>query len=360
MSRTRSRRSRLLGVLGDDVDGGEHAAGPGEQLLDAELRLGEQALASSLEGDGPLVQGDRRLERLAARLERRDDPLELGEGLVVGERLDVGGAGRAVRWRRSRRVLLAAGLVAAGGRRGSGASRRHQPVDPSGRDHTDDHADGDDQRRRSRGTGTPSRGRWRSRASPARVGGPSLVAASGPRRARRRAACRPARRPGRGRSRRRRPGGRSRSRGRASPAVRARRATPGPPPATRARSRAGQLHDARRPQPERVEPPRLERPGGPAAPGASRAASRSWPRCAAASRSATTRAARSRSSPARSRDAASCARGPSRSSARRSASSSRRATPTRRSAGGPRRAGRARPPTPRPRPGPGRRAPRRR
>ena len=65
------------------------------------------------------------------------------------------------------------------------------------------------------------------------------------------------------------------------------------------------------------------------------------PRCAAASRSPTTRAARSSSRPARSRDAASCARGPSRSSARRSASSSRRADAHPPAATPPRRAGRA-------------------
>ena len=99
------------GVLGSHVHGDGAAVRRGHQLLDAELRLGEEPLAAALEGDRALVLGDRRLERQAARLERRDGPLVLGEGLVVGERLDVrvgsGAGGLGHDWVSSSRVFAA-------------------------------------------------------------------------------------------------------------------------------------------------------------------------------------------------------------------------------------------------------------
>ena len=58
----------------------DRSAGPAAiELLDPELGLGQQPLAALLERDAALVQGDRPLQGLAARLELGDRPLELGE-----------------------------------------------------------------------------------------------------------------------------------------------------------------------------------------------------------------------------------------------------------------------------------------
>ena len=62
---------------------GRRAAGPA-------ARLGEQAFAAGLERDAALVEGDRRLERLAAGLELGHGALQLRERVVERERLDRG------------------------------------------------------------------------------------------------------------------------------------------------------------------------------------------------------------------------------------------------------------------------------
>ena len=70
--------------------------GARHQLLDAQLGVADEPLAASLERDAALVQGEGRLERLAAGLELGDDPLQLGEGIVEGERLDARGAASGI------------------------------------------------------------------------------------------------------------------------------------------------------------------------------------------------------------------------------------------------------------------------
>src|SRR6478609_197017 len=223
------RRSRLLGVLGLDIDRGEDAAGPCEQLLDAELRLGEQALAATLERHGTLVESDRRLEGLAAGLERRDDSLELGERLVVGEGVDIGGAGRVGHGCSSSSGPSgwspvdgspAGGASAGFGGRGA-ISRSIRPATiiptttPTPTISPTITRNRNAQPRSSPFTPPPlprpTRRSWRPASR---------------RRARHGARFQRARRPAGGRSRRPRAGGRSRSPGRGSPAARARRARP--------------------------------------------------------------------------------------------------------------------------------------
>ena len=174
----RGSASSLLGVLGADVRRGEGAAGPGDQLLDAELGLGEQPLAAALEGDATLVQGDRRLERLAAGLERRD--------------------GRAGARRRPRRRRAASTSAVAG----RGLASASSTGAPRVADRPSTRATGIPSRRRSTPMTATTRPETRSR-SLSRVGERSCR--RGERRSRDpdAAPCRAAPRPGRGRSRRR-------------------------------------------------------------------------------------------------------------------------------------------------------------
>ena len=95
-----SPRALLLGgVLGTHVDRREGTAGPGDELLDPELRVRQERARTALQGDAALVQGDRALERLAPGLELADGSLELGQRLVEGERCDrPRRVPRSVRW----------------------------------------------------------------------------------------------------------------------------------------------------------------------------------------------------------------------------------------------------------------------
>ena len=69
-------------VVAPKVTDVKPAAGLGDQLLDAELRFGQQTLAVALERDRTLRSSDRVLEGQAAGLELGDDRPELGEGVV--------------------------------------------------------------------------------------------------------------------------------------------------------------------------------------------------------------------------------------------------------------------------------------
>ena len=60
------------------------------ELLEPELGVVEEPIATSDEGGAALVERERPLERLTAGLELGDGPLELGEGVVEGEILDPG------------------------------------------------------------------------------------------------------------------------------------------------------------------------------------------------------------------------------------------------------------------------------
>ena len=85
----------LGGVLGADVDGRERAAGAGDELLHPQLCVREERGASLVKDDATLVERDRPFQRLAAGLELRDGPLELGQRLVEGEGRGVGGGRRS-------------------------------------------------------------------------------------------------------------------------------------------------------------------------------------------------------------------------------------------------------------------------
>src|SRR3990172_11796929 len=73
-----------------DIDRGQRTAGAGHELLDLQLGAGEQRSTTFMEGDAPLVQGDRALEGQTARLELGNGLLELREGVVEGQVLDLG------------------------------------------------------------------------------------------------------------------------------------------------------------------------------------------------------------------------------------------------------------------------------
>ena len=81
-----SRRLGIAGAVGRLVDadlaGLEPAAGPGEELLDPQLRIVEEPLAVPLERDRALRPGDRLLERQAAGLQLLDRLPQLGERRV--------------------------------------------------------------------------------------------------------------------------------------------------------------------------------------------------------------------------------------------------------------------------------------
>ena len=133
----------LDGLVGTDVHGFERPVGAGHQLLDAELRLGQEPLAAALERDRPLVLGDGGLEGRAARSRaprrpaaaprtrrRRRAPRRRATGAVAGPGASV----------------TAASPVRSAPRPSWTGSRGHDPVDPAGHDHTHE-----DSRRRSSG-----------------------------------------------------------------------------------------------------------------------------------------------------------------------------------------------------------------
>ena len=100
-SRPRLERQRRPSAVGSsaassraDVPGLEDTAGARDELLHAQFRVAEELLAARLEGDAAFVQRDRVLERLTAGLERRDRPLELGEGVVEAQGSIAGSVGR--------------------------------------------------------------------------------------------------------------------------------------------------------------------------------------------------------------------------------------------------------------------------
>src|SRR4051812_40158956 len=85
-----ARLRKLLGFVRFHVDCLEALAGDGDQLADPQVRICQEPVAVLEQRRAPLVEGEGTLERLAAGLELRDGPLELGEGLVEAQLVDCG------------------------------------------------------------------------------------------------------------------------------------------------------------------------------------------------------------------------------------------------------------------------------
>src|SRR5215212_4845211 len=88
----------VAGGLRRHVNRLEGATGAGHELLDFELRLAEELCAALVERDASLVERDRALERLAARLELRHHLLKGRQRVVERQLIDrsLGGAVEAV------------------------------------------------------------------------------------------------------------------------------------------------------------------------------------------------------------------------------------------------------------------------
>src|SRR5665213_949605 len=81
---------RELGRL--DADG---TGRPQDDLLNLQLRGAKLGFAMGLEGGAALIDGDRPLQLRFAGLQLGDDLLQFGQGLLEGERRDVGLVGHA-------------------------------------------------------------------------------------------------------------------------------------------------------------------------------------------------------------------------------------------------------------------------